>query len=482
MLYRPARGAMWDPSILWHNGRYHAFMMYNRDGANGLEAQHCLLAVSEDGVHWRDEAVVIEERERDRGGKFFKAMVARCGDRFILNHGVARPEGQDTLRFYESADLRNWTYLSSCRPDPRWYGLPPEPHRWDHMYMLPKVEGRPQAGYWGFPVAIPKPFETGGVGRMQSPDGRAWEPLPPARIEWPADLPRINHLEWGGCERIGGAYPLIGGAPYLGFKGYGMYAFTADAPEGPFRPDPETIRLCGNSHVNVSWLAVWCRGNGELLVSNYASMEPGSFAPWLLPLRRPVVDAAGRLRLGWWPGNEALKGRRLPLPRPAVTVKSGRAPDGYGMAYLDAPFNPQQGVVIEGTVRARAARASAAPENFPAAGFLFDEDAGQAMAVLMGIGRVEGRETHVGRLQAAGGAAAFAAMDITGRHCATVTGLDDGHTHSFRLLSRLGLFELYVDDRLMQTFFYKPGAGRVGFVTRQAEADFSDLRAWAMTL
>ena len=63
MIYHPDRGAMWDPSILWHDGRYYAFMMYNRDGVNGGEARHCLLAVSEDGVHWHDEAVVIEERE-----------------------------------------------------------------------------------------------------------------------------------------------------------------------------------------------------------------------------------------------------------------------------------------------------------------------------------------------------------------------------------------------------------------------------------
>jgi hypothetical protein len=185
MIYHPDSGAMWDPSILWHDGRYYAFMMYNRDGVNGLEAKHCLLAVSDDGAHWRDEAVVIEELERDRDCKFFKCMVAHCGERFILNHGVARPEGQDMLRFFESSDLRNWNYLYSTRPDPRWYGLPPEAHRWDHMYMLPKVEGNPAAGYWGYPVAIAKPGDPRGVGMMQSADGRQWEALPPAKVDSP---------------------------------------------------------------------------------------------------------------------------------------------------------------------------------------------------------------------------------------------------------------------------------------------------------
>ena len=54
---------MWDPSIVWHNGKFHAFMMYAKQGRNGLEAGHCLLATSTDGVHWRTEGVVNEERE-----------------------------------------------------------------------------------------------------------------------------------------------------------------------------------------------------------------------------------------------------------------------------------------------------------------------------------------------------------------------------------------------------------------------------------
>jgi len=40
MIHRPQDGAMWDPSVLWHNGKYHAFMMYNRDGRDGQAAGH----------------------------------------------------------------------------------------------------------------------------------------------------------------------------------------------------------------------------------------------------------------------------------------------------------------------------------------------------------------------------------------------------------------------------------------------------------
>ena len=117
-VYRPEKGAMWDPSVLWHNGTYHAFMMYSQDGTNGLDAQHCLLATSADGVHWRTEGVVNQEREASAGNKFFKCFVRRCGDRFIMDHGVARASGQDVLRFYESTDLRKWDYLLSSSTGP----------------------------------------------------------------------------------------------------------------------------------------------------------------------------------------------------------------------------------------------------------------------------------------------------------------------------------------------------------------------------
>ena len=40
MIYRPSKGAIWDPSVLWHDGMYYAFTMYNRDGDDGLAAEH----------------------------------------------------------------------------------------------------------------------------------------------------------------------------------------------------------------------------------------------------------------------------------------------------------------------------------------------------------------------------------------------------------------------------------------------------------
>ena len=293
MIYRPQKGAMWDPSVIWHDGKYYAFMMYNKEGRVGLDAKHCLLASSTDGVHWKDEGIVNEERESARGCRFFKCFVGRCGDKFIMNHGVARPEGQDTLRFYESPDLKQWNYLFSSHPDPRWYV---RDGRWDHMYIIPKEQGVPDSGYWGYAVATPRPDLPRAPGMMQSPNGTDWEILLPAEMKW-GDTPQRD-LEYGGCERIGGKYYLIGGAGSYVSKGYSMYTLVGDGPRGPFRPDAEAYRLCGTTSKTVTWLAAWARAKDELLISNYASLSSDIGRPWMLPLRRPVVDKDGHLRLG----------------------------------------------------------------------------------------------------------------------------------------------------------------------------------------
>jgi len=483
LIFRPESGAMWDPSVFYHDGQYHAFMMYNMDEKKGLGSRHCLYISSADGVHWKDEIVVLAER--DSKANFFKCMVARCGDRFILDHGVLFPgdKAQDTLRFYESTDLRTWDYLSSNSPDVRWY-KDGRDGRWDHMYILPKTEGKPDAGYWGHVVSV-KNSEPAGVGMMQSTDGREWEILPPADIEW-GQHPDID-LEWGGCERIDGKYYLIGGRPYLFSQAYSMWTFHADSPRGPFRPDLGAFRLCGTSsgewNGSITWLACWARGkDGELLISNYASMPSfGHSSPWLLPLRKAVVDTDGHLRMGWWQGNEAIKGESLALKTNTVTLNGKGSNDGYDVAYLDLKFDPKQGVVIEGTIKAEALPKKGQPTTLPSAGLILGDIAKDATAVQLGIGKAGERVTHIGSLLETDRTRAFQSQDITDGRCATVSGIDDGREHTFRLLCRLELFELYIDDLLMQTYLHKPDSGKIGFVACNAKAVFSELNAWRMS-
>ncbi|MHB8974419.1 MAG: hypothetical protein ACYC3X_28930 [Pirellulaceae bacterium] len=164
------------------------------------------------------------------------------------------------------------------------------------------------------------------------------------------------------------------------------------------------------------------------------------------------------------------------MNKDSFSLRSAHVPPAYKTVWIDMVCDLQTGVILEGTLCGTVSGAR------PAAGFVFDEGNDQSMAVLLGIGPQEGRETHIGRLIYADGDGQFNPEDVTGKYSATVTGLDPDCEHRFRLLARLGLFELYVDDRLMQTYAYRPTSGRLGFVVRDAELDVRDLTAWRMSL
>ena len=474
MIYQPTTGSLWDASVFWHEDRYYVVMMYNPTGPDALGGATCgLIAQSADGVHWQDGWTVTPEPTAPHGGKFFKAFISRIGDRFLLDHGVLQPHGwQDTLRYYESTDLKSWTYLGSNMPDPRWY----EPKgRWDHMYVIPKDEADPTQGYYGYPVATTKAGLPRGCGMCESTDGRSWTILPPPQFEW-GDLPPKD-LEIGGVERLAGKYVMIGGhADSANGNGYLMYTLFADAPAGPFRPDPEAHRLCGNltqatdpagHRWCVSYLAAWARGrNGEMLISNYAQARSGI---WLLPLRKPVF-ADGHLRLGWWPENDRLKGQELSLSSNTVNLD---ATAGRQAQRLAIAWDQHVGLILEGTLKANSAGKASA------AGFAFPGRNGQWLDLRLELGQPGERCSRLGWWDPKTG---FAAADVIGRGCASVAGIAADTTHTFRLLIRQGLFELYVNELLVQTYFLNEHwDGTFGFLAVDATAEFANLKAWRMT-
>ena len=65
---------------------------------------------------------------------------------------------------------------------------------------------------------------------------------------------------------------------------------------------------------------------------------------WLLPLREPSIDAQGHLRLGFWSGNEKLKGASLDI---AATLKPAAGAD---VAWIDGSetWDHATGVVVSG--------------------------------------------------------------------------------------------------------------------------------------
>ena len=151
------------------------------------------------------------------------------------------------------------------------------------------------------------------------------------------------------------------------------------------------------------------------------------------------------------------------------------------VAVLEGKVDCSQGVVIEGTIRAtcRDRRLVA-----PTAGFYLEEKAGEGTAILL---QSQG-QTEIGRL-ALGDRAAFRSEDVIGPGCAAPAGVVPHQDHTFRLLVRKNMFELYLDDLLVQTFntTHDPSTAghipqRIGFIAENGQAMFENVKIAPMTL
>lgn len=503
MVYRPSQGRFKDGFLFRHDGQFYLFSMCSLSGTDDF--RHVWLAKSADGVHWSDVGPVI----KDAPFNIWAMSVHQVGDKFILNHGsFSRPGVQNVIRFWESSDLVQWKYLgpaSDLYPDTRWFH--PD-SRLDCMSVVPVQENN-RTHYYG--------YATGPGGFLESTDGLRWTGLPQPQVEWdtvkppptPADE---GGFEVGGCHAMRDKYYLVGGwFNYQGSTGYGVYTLIGDTPRGPFRADAPAYRLCGNSG---RWVALWarfCPTESEVLVNGYMydgyTYETGN--TWLPPIKKAQVDANGHLRLAYWDGNEALKGQPVAVnftsckqafPDPAdpackvsatehqVRIEAQpernsimRVAPPTTIALCDAPLDFENGVVIEGTLQATCHDRRLVASSI---GFFLEEEPRVGTAIrLHSYGK-----TEIGRLTLGQGAT-FECEDEIGPGCAAPAGITPHEDHTFRLLVRKNMFELYLDDMYVQTFntTHQPDVPgrtpqRLGLIAENGIGQFDNLRIWAMNL
>lgn len=507
-LYKPSKGGFWDPSVIYANGQYYMYTMYGGDSV--------WLATSQDGVHWKDFGVVLKS-EGFKSNRVWKQYVSRVDDKYIMDYGAfTDPKSNNNLlRFYESMDLIHWKFLYEVPIDTRYYRAD---GRWDHMFMMPKDDTNPGAGYLGYMVA--DPIGHGGFGMMESADGVHYHPIKAPDITADFHLPT---LESGGVKKFGNKYYFIGGdANHFGFSGYGVYTYVADLPTGPFHPDLPAYRLTGTSGIDgdgfVHVLAAFVKDSREDLVSDPFSFRstPGTDGRgvWFLPMRKVIVDGEGHLRLAYWKQNDLAKGDVIPVDTGEHTVafppgqtdangiiRAESAKDSLiiatdkawrnfswlnaaksrkGVVLLSKYFDLEKGIIIEGNIQANALNSKAPYNRKMYAGFYIEGiENGPGTAILLEVGEPQWRASLIGKLTLDTDFH-FEPLDITGRNCATVTGLDNGKSHTFRLWIRGGQMELYIDDLLMQSFFIERATGRIGFLAQESEAQFSGLKFYQM--
>ena len=507
-LYQPEKGFFWDPSVIYANNQYYMFSMYGGESV--------WLAISQDGVHWKDYGVVLKS-EGFKNNRVWKQYVSKVGDRYIMDYGAFTDQGTNNnlLRFYESKDLIHWTYLYEVPIDP---GLYLAGGRWDHMFTVPRNESNPAEGYVGYMVA--DPIDHGGFGMMESPDGIHYHPVKAPEIA--ADF-QVPTLEVGGIKKFGDKYYLLGGnANHFGFSGYGVYTYVADSLNGPFHPDMAAYRLTGTSGIDgntyVHILTAFVQGSPDNLVS-----DPFSFnstygtdgqGTWFLPMRQAVVDSAGHLRLAYWKQNDLAKGDlvkvdqaqrtvvyppgqtdsnpiirvastddslivqtdKLWRPFPWLDARSTRK----AVVVLNQPFDLDKGLIVEGHIKAHTLNPRTSDSRKTYAGFYIEGvEKGPGTAIMLEVGEPQWRESEIGTLRL-DTTFHFEALDVTGSNSATVTGLNNDKDHTFRLWIRGGQVELYIDDLLMQSFFFLRPSGRIGFISQESEAQFSQLKFYQM--
>jgi hypothetical protein len=241
----------------------------------------------------------------------------------------------------------------------------------------------------------------------------------------------------------------------------------------------------------------------------YSGYSYESGETWLPPLKKAIVDPKGHLRLGYWKGNDALHGtlakvdisecrkvypigekgdcrviagsNRLELQAQPEENSLLRLNVRRTVAVLDGRFDCAKGIVLEGTLQTtcRDRRLVA-----PTAGFYLEEKDGEGTAILL---RSQG-QTEIGRLTL-GDRGAFCSEDVIGPGCAAPAGVVPHQSHTFRLFVRKNMFELYLDELLVQTFntTHNPNTvgqipQRIGFVAENGQATFDNVKVAPMTL
>ena len=569
MLYAPPRGSIWDPSCFRIGGQFHCVFMYIGQNQT-LNAEFGgypsgLLATSDDGVNFRTVAPVAYEKWKGVG--FFKAFVSYVGPdssgqpQFVMNHGTEGnttnrpppsaddpgcPFASQCMRFLKSSNLLDWEPLYSQHPDPRWYsvGGSSSSSRWDAAMMLQDPDDTTGKEWMAFPTAT-VPGRVGcGLGMMRSSDGGlTYSPVPPPMVDW-GPLGRGTSLEIGGVAKIGDWWFQIGGTSNAGYKsyshagaanGYNVYALASKNSTGPYSPRPATFRLSGTSQIPVHREVMHSLGafvhdydEGVTLVSNYM----GSSNIYLTPFKKPVSDDAGNLRLAWWEGNEALKGEPIKeFPEELIASSHKTA-----IAWLPSPgptWNHTTGIVFSGQFMVRAASGGSS------IGFAFEAvspsqwaptvpapPANSTRQIMMSVEPVHDpiRQTVISDVVLDhDGQPNTTTVDVSGEfpcgpdgvQCAdaTKTSVSPDLLHSFIVLARRGMFELYVDGLLVQYYVYGECAftassafynvsypyntttttacfggscrecgGRIGLVVNGTTATVQFLRGWDMSL
>jgi hypothetical protein len=442
--HHPETGIIWDTWVFLHEGTYYLYYLAGSPGwvdgpwKGEQPWDNISLATSTDGVHWTEHGPVLTKRPHAvwmGTGSTWKSPTFKEDGTFYMNFSEWTGPRQ-TIFMAESTDLIHWTRLGDeyeFVQDERWYH---PTGRWDCIWTI----DRPGGGLYGYWTATANDETGGQFGFGESPDGKTWTALKPPVVHG-FEKPDIGG-EVGAIEKFGDRYVMM--------FGYGqMHTLIADQPEGPFTLAATNPKLLGGNTYFSRFLAT----DDDLLVCHHSIMRDAKATVHMGLIKRLVEDDAGTLRLAYWPGNDVLKGEAFDVSAPTQLTP------GPGATMLNATFDTQRGVILEGDFTLPAGRE-------PVRGFYIDCE---------------------GDL---GGAIRFDSHGVaeTGFHRADGTGWEMKFTVDremqfasparFRLILAGSLMEVYLDDILIECFSLPtPATGKIGLLTSDLAA-ISNITAW----
>lgn len=426
MIYRPQKGQIKDDAVFYHQGKYYLFSMYHKD--NSDKFNNVWLAVSDDGVTFQDYGCVVEDFPN-----FIWAMkVYPIKDGFMMNSGSFDDKGsQSVLKFWYSKDLINWEYkpeLDVISPV-----IEGQQIRLDCMYVIEENNK-----YFG--------YATGQFGFLTSDDGMHWKPHK-SNIDY-SPFPEYNRalggFEIADCIKYDNKYYMFcGGFGHMGVNGYGVYIYESDTPDGTFKPHLPNYRINGTSK---RWVNLWERffeKDGEILANNYMydgySYECGNV--WLPPLKKLAGDDMG-IHLEWWKGNGKMIGALYSECEElsADNGSSGVFDEGDSSTKISRilPIGEQSVAEFEITLQSNTFT------EYSSGGFYLYEGENQGTAIIFDTyGKCE--------ITAVKNEAKAVIDDVISFGSTAPYWLDSGKTYKIRVLIKGNMFEVYVDDKYLQT-------------------------------
>jgi len=494
MLFKPAKGTLWDTLLYEHDGEYHLFFLLSGDLGH---------AVSTDLAHWTEKEPISFKKEgtwHERGFVLTGSILKKDG-RFYLAVGSIDKSGSQVYGFAASDDLYNWEMIDEepvIVAGSQYYSSDITPGMgtgWRDPFFRLDDEGWVHAYLCAHSPVRDHTTSGAVVAHIRSRDLKDWEYLPPiASIGH-----KIRQAECPSVIEIGGKWYVLfldhgwGGMRWH-TSGYedanGIYYMVADDPDGPYKLSDSPLLLGAGGDRQESWAGRAVKIGGKWLLYSHMS---GSTA--FANIKEIAQTPDGGLKLIYYPLIEKLiNGKTIALN--TVTAVSNdwgiweasdhmisghseamgsgaRLLDNSNSFILEADVKMEHGAALGFALRTVS---EDLPIRFPgtppmkeisAAVIKLDFELGRAEIERLFRARVEGYGHNNRDIVSGGFVRNFDRRTI---------GLELNKSYHVKILARGPYYELYLDDALVLCkYIDHPVEGGIEVIVERGKAIFGNI-------